>query len=234
MKLSGTILETKLISKLQKTQMYELMCNYYENLDQKTFQSDLDKKKWALILEDKSNKIRGFSTLTVFDFTIDNTPVKGVFSGDTIIHSDYVWELEFQKKWIEFVFNIVKQYPKHKCYWLLISKGYKTYRFLPLYFKEFHPCYDKKTPDFEKKIMDSYAKYLFSDDYDPKSGIVYNRGKRNQLRPGVAEISPSRLKNPHIKFFAEKNPGHKQGDELVCIASFAKDNLKKIIKRMSK
>ena len=31
-------------------------------------------------------------------------------------------------------------------YWLLTSKGYKTYRFLPVFFNEFYPCFSSPTP----------------------------------------------------------------------------------------
>ncbi len=33
-----------------------------------------------------------------------------------------------------------------KTYWLLLSKGYKTYKFLHTFFNAFYPCVDVETP----------------------------------------------------------------------------------------
>jgi hypothetical protein len=44
------------------------------------------------------------------------------------------------------------------------------------------------------------------------------------LRSGVAEITEQRLRDPHVRFFAERNPGHASGDELCCIAPLTREN----------
>jgi hypothetical protein len=39
------------------------------------------------------------------------------------------------------------------------------------------------------------------------------------------------LRDQHIAFFQLRNPGHRRGDELVCLARFHPDNLKPYIRR---
>ena len=41
---------------------------------------------------------------------------------------------------------------------------------------------------------------------------------KDRLRPGVADPPGGRLRDPHVRFFLERNPGHAAGDELCCIA----------------
>src|SRR5690606_3642214 len=99
-------------------------------------------------------------------------------------------------------------------YWLLISSGYKSYRFLPVFYREFYPCVDRPTPPEVKALMDELATARFGDEYDPTTGVVRFRQGATPLRAGVAEVSRERLRDPHVRFFVERNPGHAQGDEL--------------------
>ena len=55
-------------------------------------------------------------------------------------------------------------------------------------------------------------------------GIVRFR-RANPLRPGVAEVTERRLRDPLVEFFIRMNPGHAQGDELACLVPISRSNL---------
>jgi hypothetical protein len=114
----------------------------------------------------------------------------------------------------------------------LISSGYKTYRFLSVFFREFYPRYDRATPPEVQAIMAHLAQERFGSDYDRASGIVRFSEGATPLRPGVAQVDARRLKNPHVAFFCARNPGHARGDELVCLADLCPDNYTAAGKRM--
>ena len=40
------------------------------------------------------------------------------------------------------------------------------------------------------------------------------------------------MTDPNIAYFAERNPGHLQGDELLCFAELSQDKLTRLGKRM--
>ncbi len=52
------------------------------------------------------------------------------------------------------------------------------------------------------------------------------------LRGELHGIPPSRLADPHVGFFARRNPGHERGDELVCLVELSRDNLTPAGKRV--
>jgi hypothetical protein len=52
------------------------------------------------------------------------------------------------------------------------------------------------------------------------------------LRPGVADITPRRLDDPHVSFYAAANPGHVHGHELACITEICPANLTAAGRRM--
>jgi hypothetical protein len=83
-------------------------------------------------------------------------------------------------------------------------------------------------------MIEYLATERFGEEYFPELGIVRFTGGATPLKAGVADIKDGRLKNPHVKFFVEKNPGHIDGDELVCITKIHPDNFTPAGKRLAK
>jgi len=122
-------------------------------------------------------------------------------------------------------------HPDADLYWLLTSKGYKTYRFLPVFFREFQPCYHRGLSDFEIKLLHGVASNRFGERFVPASGILRAAPDSQHLKEGIADLDEHRLRDPHIAFFQQRNTGHARGDELVCLARFHPDNLTSYIRR---
>ncbi len=156
--------------------------------------------------------------------------VHGIFSGDTIIHKDYWGSFELFKGFCEIFIEYGKPFDEY--FWFLISKGYKTYKMLPLFFKEFYPSYKKPTPIYEKSIIDAFGKERYPDEYNEKSGNVEYNKTKDRLKKGVANIDEKHSKDKHIEFFANKNPGHIDGNDIVCLTSLKEDNIRKTAYRL--
>jgi hypothetical protein len=82
-------------------------------------------------------------------------------------------------------------------------------------------------------LMNHLASERFGPEYDPDTGIVRFSSGATPLREGVADITPDRLRDPHISFFVARNPGHVRGDELVCLARFHPDNFTAAARRLA-
>jgi hypothetical protein len=119
-------------------------------------------------------------------------------------------------------------------YWLLISSGYKTYRFLTVFYKEFYPCYDRPTPPEMQNLMNFLASQRYGSDFYPERGIVRFKNGATPLREGVAEVTDERLSDPHVAYYVKVNPHHDQGDELVCITRVHPDNFTPAGRRMAR
>jgi hypothetical protein len=59
---------------------------------------------------------------------------------------------------------------------------------------------------------------------------VRPQGPHDRLKPQL-DGSARRRQNPHVAFFLAKNPGHAEGEELLCVASLHPDNLRPIVRR---
>ncbi len=225
---SSMIIPLPKISEADKSMMFDLMSKYYDNLTEESFYGDMNEKDWCIIIKDDSGNILGFSTIQVFDVLFEGKKIIMLFSGDTIVAREF-WKYNFLVgPFGHFLLYLINNFGEHEKYWLLISKGYRTYRFLPLYFKEFYPCHDKETPRYINDLIDHVAADKFRELYDPDTKIIMNKSGNNYLREELNFISAEKRKNPHINYFMQKNRNYIRGDELVCLTKINKENLNKI------
>lgn len=233
MRLIGDIQSVGSLTQAQKQRMHELLKTYFEGTNADIFYKDLAEKQWAILLFDPINgSIQGFSTQMLLERVVAGVPIKALFSGDTIINRNYWGENELAKQWLRLGEYLMTLYPQSRLYWFLISKGYKTYRFLPVYFNKFYPCYNKETPEFERKIIDDLGYFKYPNNYSSKDGVIHFSKDAMRLKKGVADINENRLRNPHIRFFVERNPLYWRGDELVCLANLSYDNFNASVFKM--
>lgn len=225
MALMGKVIETTQLSAADRRRMLWLMQEHYENVSEQAFESDLNEKQWViLLLNSDSNELCGFSTQTLMDAQVDGRPVRALFSGDTIIHRSHWGGQALSHTWLRFAGDLIDRLPDQELWWFLISSGYKTYRYLPLLCREFFPCYDKPTPRAVQSIIDVLARQKYPEDYDPMAGVIRAGASHYYLRSGLAEITDKHRRDPHVEFFANRNPGHERGDELCCLARLTRDN----------
>lgn len=233
MPLISTISKLEKITDAQKDEMFLLYNNYFINTDKKTFLMDMNEKDWVIILRDK-NKIVGFSTHKLIQLPVNNINRFFLFSGDTIIDKPYWLTSSLAGSFGHILLRLITQYKNIPLYWFLISKGYRTYRFLPVYFKFFYPICNTETPLEYAKLMQAVSIFKFNKAFNPETGIISFGGQKDRLSPEMCNIPESKIKDPHVQFFLKKNPNYFLGDELACIADISQDNLNEYAWRVIK
>jgi hypothetical protein len=216
--------------------MYALLQAYFAGTERLRFDNDLDEKESVFLLRDAlAGRIRGFSTLMRLRASVDGHEIAAFFSGDTIVDRDYWGDTALSRIWGQTVFaeadRILTSNPETTIYWYLICSGYKTWRFLPVFFREYYPNPSSATPSRVQRILDALGSAKFGDQYLPGSGIVRFRDA-TPLRGGIASLTDERLRDPYVAFFARMNPGHATGDELACLAELSRANLTRAAQRM--
>lgn len=224
MRLSARLTPVAELSSEQREAMLALMHRHYDNVRPEAFFADLSEKLWAILVRDPDGTLRGFSTQTVLRGHAAGRPFRALFSGDTIIDRDHWGDPILAHAWGRLALSLIDRGGEGELYWFLLSQGYKTYRFLPLYFHEFYPRHDRPTPAEVKAVIDALAGSRYPGAYDPKAGVVRSGPSQYRLREGVADLDPARLRDPHVAFFAASNPGHAAGDELCCLAPLTRAN----------
>jgi hypothetical protein len=209
--------------------MFELLSRHFVGVTAGQFHKDLAEKNWIILLE-RNSRLVGFSTLLVYETAFAKEPVSVIYSGDTVVAPEAWNSPALSRAWIACVRQLRWSYPRGKYYWLLLTSGFRTYRFLPLFWREFYPRFDAPTPPDQKLLLDSLAKERFGAQFHPEPGIV-RFAQPQQLRDRV-NIIPAKPADPHVGFFLKKNPGHISGDELVCLTELTDENLTPAGRRM--
>lgn len=215
----------------EREAMLGLLSAHFSGVTRERFESDLAEKNWALLLEE-DDRLRGFSTLLIYETVLPGgEPVTVVYSGDTIVERGAWGTAALPKSWIASIRALRERHPRGRLWWLLLTSGFRTYRFLPVFWREFWPRHDAPTPPDVRELLDFLARERFGACFSPETGVV-RFPEPQVLREGLDEIPEGRLGDPHVAFFLEKNPGWVQGDELVCLTELAEGNLTPAGRRM--
>jgi len=154
-----------------------------------------------------------------------------LYSGDTIVDAAARADPALPRTWIGAVNRLGDPSSAQPLYWLLLTSGFRTYRFLPVFWRTFWPRHDAPTPPDTQRLLSGLARERFGQSFDPEAGLVRFPNPQ-RLRDGLLDIPPGRLANPAVAFFARRNPGFRAGDELVCLCELSDDNLTPAGRRM--
>jgi hypothetical protein len=224
MRLKTRVVPRAELTPAHKDTMFALMQRHYDNVRRDQFEVDLAEKDWVIQVSDPaSEELCGFSTQMLMQEECQGRPVTALFSGDTIIAREYWGDPALSHAWGRLAMHLM-DLPGRELYWFLMSKGYKTYRFLPVFFREFDPHPERPMPPERKAVLDVLARRKYPRDYDSAAGVVRANAVHDRLRAGVADVTPARLRDPFVAFFTKRNPGHARGDELCCLAPLTREN----------
>lgn len=225
MALSANLLQVTELEPADLQAMHRLLDSHFANATWESFQADLREKTWAILLREEG-RLAGFSTALLMETAFEGETFQVVFSGDTIVDPAHWGSPALQTAFTGLLENIRRNRPGMRLFWFLISKGFRTYRLLPLYFRDFHPRYDSPMPPWHRRFLDHLAAARYPGAYRPERGILAFAGQSQCLRPHLAEIPAHKLaRDPHVRFFAETNAGWPRGEELACLAEYTPGNL---------
>jgi len=229
--LRSRILGRHAIGEPEIAEMYALYGRYYGGTDEAQFRADLAGKDHVIELR-QGDTLAGFSTVAVFEFRPQREAreITVMFSGDTIIDHRFWGTQALPAAFARFA-GTVQNLGGKPLFWLLISKGHRTYRYLPLFVREYWPRHDRETPSATQALIDAIASSRFGEHYDAASGLLRFPSSRGHLKAPWTDVSACALAKPAVRFFLERNPRYGEGEELVCLAEFRADNLRGIVQR---
>jgi hypothetical protein len=230
--LHGRVIARSALTSQNEDAMFALLASHFTGVERRVFQADLAEKSSVILLEDDEGLVHGFSTMLVYDTTVPGRLVTVVYSGDTIMDRACWGSPALAKTWIDSVRHMVPR-DGREVYWLLLTSGYRTYRFLPVFFRTFYPRYDEETPAAERALLDAIAGERFGSRYDAAAGVV-RLAHPYVLADDLIGVSSGRTSDANVAFFLSRNPGFVAGDELVCLTRVDDNNLTLAGRRMAR
>ncbi len=230
--LLADVVATPTLSPACRADMFELMRASFDGVERATFERDLAEKPWTILLRERRRGcVCGFSTLCLLHSDVAGMPVSAIYSGDTIIARPYWGALSLERAWFRFAFGQRAARPDRRWFWFLACKGYRTYRYLPVYFRAYYPHPEVSPPPFMLALRDTLGRARFGADYDAVTGVIH-RPHDYRLKPGLSDIGAREMGDPRIAAFQRLNPGWREGAELACLVALEQENLRRCGLRM--
>ena len=212
------------IQACDRKRMFQILEENYDFVNFRSFERDLLQKNFVLLLKNDQQIIQGFSTIAIDPGNVGTSKFSIIFSGDTIISPHYWGTQELVRGFGNVLGQLYAGLGGKKLYWFLISKGHRTYLYLPLFFKNYFPSPDYTDSNLES-LVDSCSSRLFSNSWSRANGTIRFSSKKGQLKPQLAEATWTRSKNRHVQYFLDRNPSFYEGTELACMAEIEPENL---------
>jgi hypothetical protein len=229
------ITKVKAVAEVHENDIARMYSVYQSNYDATSFadfKDDLSDKSFVIQLVTTEGLIVGFTTLAWYpvQHPITGEPLRIVYSGDTIIEPAYWGTQALPAAWCNLAGELKARFPCEKLLWFLIVKGYRTYRYLPLFTRSYYPSVDASQSDY-KAVADMLAERKFGSLYDRTTGVVHFPVSRGHLNAGLSGVKEHLRAKPEVSFFFERNPGYVHGDELVCLTELSMQNMKSVALR---
>lgn len=231
MELKSEIRTPEELLKDTREEMLNLLKQCFVNIRESSFRKDLEEKDEVCLLKNREEKLCGFSTAKFFTHHYFNRDYLVMFSGDTIIAPKYWGSLELPIQWGVRMSLRQRQNPSLPMWWMLISKGIRTYKLLPACFIDFYPCPDKNPSEEIQGLMNSLGSRRFPRYYEAESGLLHPGPESYFLRDELADIPKVTANCKHVDYFVKRNPDYRNGSELLCLSEFRSDNLRPFIRR---
>jgi hypothetical protein len=168
----------------------------------------------------------------LLDAQIRGRSVQALYSGDTVIDRNHWGDPALAHAWGNFALELADRDRVGELYWFLTSKGFRTYRYLPLFFCTYYPRPETPAPSWEQSVIDAFGQRVGHDSYDPHRQIVVASPGKDSVRREIAEPGMRLNTDQHVRFFVERNPGFRRGDELCCLAPLSRENFTRVAYRM--
>lgn len=209
------------LSQSERQAMHGLMTAHYEAVPWDRFEADLSVKDEVLMLHDTDGSLCGFTTLAWNPVgQLEEGDI--LFSGDTIIDRRCWGTQELVRAFCRRA-GEWRSVSGRRLFWFLISKGHRTYLYLPLFARRFYPHPDNQEAEWAK-LAGQVAHQLFGENWKQDEGVIRFPSSHGHLRE---ELMIGREKNPWVQYFLKCNPGCWQGDELVCFTEMSESNLRR-------
>lgn len=198
------------------SEMYHLFEKYYVDISYEQFIEDLNEKTHVMFIRNEHNVLVGFST--IFKKKMPDVG-RGTFlySGDTVIREDYWGTKYLQMAFFYFILRAKIASPFEPVYWMLISKGYKTYMMMKRNFISCWPRKEGSTPSRFKGVQDRFYREKFGTAYKAEKDLIIFEKSKGAVKGDIAAPSEESRKDLDIQFFLKKNPNYPEGEELTCI-----------------
>jgi hypothetical protein len=178
----------------------------------------------ALFRAPDDGRLVGLAALDVYPTVFEGRKVAVIFTSHVMLDEAFRGHNLLQRLGWRTFLKTRKRFPFLPIYWFYDSFGVRSYLLLPRNFRDFWPRHDRPIPPWEKGLINHLAVEMYRGAWQPELGVVRHSGHK-RLRPEAAPTPAQLAGNPDVEFYLRANPGHAEGDMLVCLCPLSIANL---------
>ncbi len=216
-KLTAKIVGVAKIGAALRKEMFALFERYYVDVEFERFEQDLSEKTHVFLFFEKGKKeLVGFSTIYRKRMP-EIASGLFLFSGDTVLREDCWGSKILQQCFHRYIVASKLMTPHQPLYWMLMSKGFKTYMMMRMNFRRSYPNHKQVTPELFQRVLDRFYGKKYGDAYDAKAGLITFDTPLGAVKGGFADPTEKQLADPDVRYFLKRNPKYRDGVELACV-----------------
>jgi hypothetical protein len=174
------------------------------------------RRRQRIALFRMNGALLGMVSLDVIPASFRSRPVTAISTTHVLIRENWRGRNLLQKLGFRTFLRERLRHPLRPIYWFFDTFSYKSYLLLPRNFRTYWPRHDRPTPPAQAALIDALAGKVYGPAWRPDRGIVVRSGQK-RLRETAAPLVLARDSDPALTFFPRANPGHAEGDMLVCL-----------------
>lgn len=163
----------------------------------------------------------GMAAIQVAAMEFQGERVVVIFTSHAIVDERFRGHNLLQRAGTRSYLQACMRWPLHRKFWVFDTFSYRSYLLLPRNMHTFWPRHDRVTPPWEAAFMDHFGRAHYGDAWH--AGLV-QRSPHKRLLAATAPLDAQALRHPDIAFFASTNPGHAEGDMMLCLCPLTLGN----------
>jgi len=217
------VLATDAISAATWDEIWSLTQTFYDT--QRSYVEQKLKKRQRMVLfrGRRDGTLIGTASIDIYPSLFQGRKLVAIHTSHVLLQEAYRGRNLIQRVGFNTFVETKLRYPLRPVYWFFDTFSYKSYLLLPRNFGEYWPRYDQATPAWEHALMDHLATDVYRSAWRAERGIVTRSGQK-RLQPDAAPLESRDVTTPELEFFARMNPGHAEGDMLICLCPLHASN----------
>lgn len=202
-------------------EMWQLTCRFYQ-AERAYVEAKLrGHDRLALFRSDADGSLIGMAAIQVEPMEFGGRKLLVIFTSHAIMDERYRGQNLIQRAGVHTWLRSLLRHPLRRKLWTFDTFSYKSYLMLARNLVEFWPRHDRATPAWEAAFMQHYGQLKYGDAWH---GAVVERSPQKRLLPQTAAWTPELLQDPNLAFYARMNPGHAEGDMMLCLVPLSFGN----------
>jgi hypothetical protein len=216
-----TVRATTAITPREWDDIWTLTSEFYD-VERDYAEAEL-RRRQSIALFHMNGALLGMAAIDIFATRFRGRHIAVISTAHVLIRENWRGRNLIQKLGLRTFLRTRLRYPLHPIYWFFDTFSYKSYLLLPRNFRSFWPRFDEPTPEPRAALIDQLATQVYGPAWRRARGLAVRSGQK-RLRETAAPLVLLPDAGPDLLFFAHMNPGHAEGDMLVCLCPLTLSN----------